>query len=295
MSRISRHAAAGENPASFKPPVEETHGRKIVKGLFCAGVALSAILCAPHVSAASVYADQTKKITVGTGESYGTVNGDVYGGHGSENASESDSVSGYTVEIKEGAVVEKVNPSYGGSVLGGFIGQSNDGRAITENTVEMTGGTVGRSIHGGYSLGNGVVRNNTVDIKGGQVTETVHGGYSNGSGNVTENKVFVSGGEVGKAVFGGLADKNSTGVVQNNEVNITGGTLSEDVRGGQSDGSGEVKENTVTISGEKTTVNGTVYGGYSKGSGAVSNNTVTMTGGKVEKEVRGGYSNGAGM
>lgn len=294
MSRISRHAAAGENPASFKPPVEETHGRKIVKGLFCAGVALSAILCAPHVSAASVYADQTKKITVGTGESYGTVNGDVYGGHGSENASESDSVSGYTVEIKEGAVVEKVNPSYGGSVLGGFIGQSNDGRAITENTVEMTGGTVGRSIHGGYSLGNGVVRNNTVDIKGGQVTETVHGGYSNGSGNVTENKVFVSGGEVGKAVFGGLADKNSTGVVQNNEVNITGGTLSEDVRGGQSDGSGEVKENTVTISGEKTTVNGTVYGGYSKGSGAVSNNTVTMTGGKVEKEVRGGYSNGAG-
>ena len=295
MSRISRHAAAGENPASFKPPVEETHGRKIVKGLFCAGVALSAILCAPHVSAASVYADQqTKKITVGTGESYGTVNGDVYGGHGSENASESDSVSGYTVEIKEGAVVEKVNPSYGGSVLGGFIGQSNDGRAITENTVEMTGGTVGRSIHGGYSLGNGVVRNNTVDIKGGQVTETVHGGYSNGSGNVTENKVFVSSGEVGKAVFGGLADKNSTGVVQNNEVNITGGTLSEDVRGGQSDGSGEVKENTVTISGEKTTVNGTVYGGYSKGSGAVSNNTVTMTGGKVEKEVRGGYSNGSG-
>ena len=295
MSRISRHAAAGENPASFKPPVEETHGRKIVKGLFCAGVALSAILCAPHVSAASVYADQqTKKITVGTGESYGTVNGDVYGGHGSENASESDSVSGYTVEIKEGAVVEKVNPSYGGSVLGGFIGQSNDGRAITENTVEMTGGTVGRSIHGGYSLGNGVVRNNTVDIKGGQVTETVHGGYSNGSGNVTENKVFVSSGEVGKAVFGGLADKNSTGVVQNNEVNITGGTLSEDVRGGQSDGSGEVKENIVTISGEKTTVNGTVYGGYSKGSGAVSNNTVTMTGGKVEKEVRGGYSNGSG-
>ena len=295
MSRISRHAAAGENLASFKPPVEETHGRKIVKGLFCAGVALSAILCAPHVSAASVYADQqTKKITVGTGESYGTVNGDVYGGHGSENASESDSVSGYTVEIKEGAVVEKVNPSYGGSVLGGFIGQSNDGRAITENTVEMTGGTVGRSIHGGYSLGNGVVRNNTVDIKGGQVTETVHGGYSNGSGNVTENKVFVSSGEVGKAVFGGLADKNSTGVVRNNEVNITGGTLSEDVRGGQSDGSGEVKENTVTISGEKTTVNGTVYGGYSKGSGAVSNNTVTMTGGKVEKEVRGGYSNGSG-
>ena len=294
MSRISRHAAAGENPASFKPPVEETHGRKIVKGLFCAGVALSAILCAPHVSAASVYADQTKKITVGTGESYGTVNGDVYGGHGSENASESDSVSGYTVEIKEGAVVEKVNPSYGGSVLGGFIGQSNDGRAITENTVEMTGGTVGRSIHGGYSLGNGVVRNNTVDIKGGQVTETVHGGYSNGSGNVTENKVFVSGGEVGKAVFGGLADKNSTGVVQNNEVNITGGTLSEDVRGGQSDGSGEVKENTVTISGEKTTVNGTVYGGYSKGSGAVSNNTVTLSDGEVSGGVYGGQSTGSG-
>ena len=84
MSHISHHAAAGENPASRKPPVEETPGRKIVKGLFCAGVALSAILCAPHVSAASVYADQqTKKITVGTGESYGTVNGDVYGGHGS--------------------------------------------------------------------------------------------------------------------------------------------------------------------------------------------------------------------
>lgn len=44
MSHISHHAAAGENPASRKPPVEETPGRKIVKGLFCAGVALSAAL-----------------------------------------------------------------------------------------------------------------------------------------------------------------------------------------------------------------------------------------------------------
>ena len=44
MSHISHHAAAGENPASRKPLVEETPGRKIVTGLFCAGVALSAAL-----------------------------------------------------------------------------------------------------------------------------------------------------------------------------------------------------------------------------------------------------------
>ena len=109
MSHISHHAAAGENPASRKPLVEETTGRKIVKGLFCAGVALSAVLCAPCASAEDrVVPADTKSQTVKS-----KVEGNVQAG----GYSADELVSGNTITIVFGAEITTYTDTSGKNMV----------------------------------------------------------------------------------------------------------------------------------------------------------------------------------
>ena len=139
MSRISRHATAGGRPVSRQLQAEETPGRKIVKGLFCAGVALSAVLCAPCASAEDMVVSADKKLTVNS-EVQGNV---LAGGYNTD-----ETVSGNTIIIASDAEITTYTDDgkeYGGYVYGGF---SKNG-AVTDNSVEMTGGSVARNLLGG--------------------------------------------------------------------------------------------------------------------------------------------------
>ena len=206
MSRISRHAAAGENPASFKPPVEETHGRKIVKGLFCAGVSLSAALFSGPVWS-DWYLEPGKEHTVDH-----EFTGNVMVGNWNNDTDVSES----KITIESGANIKRgedtQNPK-GGDVYGGFSSAN-----VTKNTVEMTGGIVGHDVFGGVSSGNGNVSNNTVTINGGSVLNGIRGGQSAG-GTVTGNTIDLNGGTVAGRTYAGYSNN---GTVTSNTINLNG-------------------------------------------------------------------------
>ena len=155
-------------------------GRKIVKGLFCAGVALSAVLCAPCASAKDeVVSADTKNLTVSS-----KVEGNVLaGGYTTD-----ETVSGNKITIVSGAEIATYTDAsgeHGGYEYGGL---SRNG-AVTDNCVEMTGGAVTKNLLGGYSAGSGAVSNNTVTLSDGEVSGGVYGGQSTGSGAVNSNTV----------------------------------------------------------------------------------------------------------
>lgn len=208
MSHISHHAAAGENPASRKPLVEETPGRKIVKGLFCAGVALSAVLCAPCASAKDeVVSADTKNLTVSS-----KVEGNVLaGGYTTD-----ETVSGNKITIVSGAEIATYTDAsgeHGGYVYGG---QSTGSGAVNSNTVTINGGSVASGIRGGQSAG-GAVTGNTIDLNGGQVAGKAYAGYSN-NGTVTGNTINLNGANGIDITKAWLYGSNATATGQNNNT-----------------------------------------------------------------------------
>ena len=158
-------------------------GRKIVKGLFCAGVALSAVLCAPCASAKDeVVSADTKNLTVSS-----KVEGNVLaGGYTTD-----ETVSGNKITIVSGAEIATYTDAsgeHGGYVYGG---QSTGSGAVNSNTVTINGGSVASGIRGGQSAG-GAVTGNTIDLNGGQVAGKAYAGYSN-NGTVTGNTINLNG------------------------------------------------------------------------------------------------------
>ena len=132
-------------------------GRKIVKGLFCAGVALSAVLCAPCASAKDeVVSADTKNLTVSS-----KVEGNVLaGGYTTD-----ETVSGNKITIVSGAEIATYTDAsgeHGGYVYGG---QSTGSGAVNSNTVTINGGSVASGIRGGQSAG-GAVTGNTINLNG---------------------------------------------------------------------------------------------------------------------------------
>ena len=132
-------------------------GRKIVKGLFCAGVALSAVLCAPCASAKDeVVSADTKNLTVSS-----KVEGNVLaGGYTTD-----ETVSGNKITIVSGAEIATYTDAsgeHGGYVYGG---QSTGSGAVNSNTVTINGGSVASGIRGGQSAG-GAVTGNTINLDG---------------------------------------------------------------------------------------------------------------------------------
>ena len=184
-------------------------GRKIVKGLFCAGVALSAVLCAPCASAKDeVVSADTKNLTVSS-----KVEGNVLaGGYTTD-----ETVSGNKITIVSGAEIATYTDAsgeHGGYVYGGL---SRNG-AVTDNCVEMTGGAVTKNLLGGYSAGSGAVNSNTVTINGGSVASGIRGGQSAG-GAVTGNTIDLNGGQVAGKAYAGYSNN---GAVTGNTINLNG-------------------------------------------------------------------------
>lgn len=187
-------------------------GRKIVKGLFCAGVALSAVLCAPCASAKDeVVSADTKNLTVSS-----KVEGNVLaGGYTTD-----ETVSGNKITIVSGAEIATYTDAsgeHGGYVYGG---QSTGSGAVNSNTVTINGGSVASGIRGGQSAG-GAVTGNTIDLNGGQVAGKAYAGYSN-NGTVTGNTINLNGknGQTGEIDITGawLYGSNATATGQNNNT-----------------------------------------------------------------------------
>lgn len=193
----------------------------------------------------------------------GTIHDFVYGGFAGNGR-----VEGNTVDISNGTVT--------GSVYGGGARESTS--TVTDNTVRISGGTIGATngygVCGGFSV-FGSTNKNTVTISDGTIIGYVTGGYSE-EANATGNTVIMTGGTMNGMVTGGEA----AGAADYNTVTITGGKIS-----GRTnpiyDENFEAVIGSITIG---------VAGGYSYGSTA-SNNTVNIFGGTFGEKATlyGGY------
>lgn len=106
------------------------------------------------------------------------------------------------------------------------------------------------------SLAPTALSNNTVTVSGGTIGGNVFGGVQQpvtpvASQDVTGNRLTVSGGTIGGDLFGGAT---VAGNVTDNQVNITGGTIAGRLFGGRTQ-SGEAAENTVTVAPTSGTLN----------------------------------------
>ena len=227
---------------------------------------------------------------------------------GGKNEGTTGDVTQNTVDIELAHDTDTIDEVYGGQA------NNADGAGkVDGNIANMKKGTV-NLLYAGYTFGDGAVTNNTVNFSGGKSTGYIGGGYIDkaaSTAEVSHNKVFFTDGTAeqirgGVTIGSGAAKKNAVefsagtatgirgaeiegGTAEENEVTIKGGTVSGDVYGAETSGTGEAKKNTVTISGG--TVNAEVTGGVGYKATA---NTVTLTGGTVSGNVYGGKSAGPG-
>lgn len=111
------------------------------------------------------------------------------------------------------------------------------------NTVYINDGAIVKYVRGGHSAHNADVSNNTVNVNGGTITEGLYGGVG---GNVSNNSINITSGNLGGKDFPELAGgKGST--AQGNDVTISGGDISvQGIYGGIAY-SDEASNNRVTI------------------------------------------------
>lgn len=162
----------------------------------------------------------------------------------------------------------------GGTVYGGVIaGKSGNSGSSTYNTANIKGGITYGNITGGEST-SGTVTNNGVNVTGGTVktlknqTSRIVGGVSKDS-DVTNNTVSINGGTVSVDAFGGYS---TNGNAEANTVNISQ-ALSGNVYGGYSV-NGNALNNQINLYKGSS---GKIYGGYSS-TGGVTNNLLNMYG-----------------
>ncbi|MDR1311150.1 MAG: hypothetical protein LBK01_04640, partial [Burkholderiaceae bacterium] len=199
-----------------------------------------------------------------------------------------------------GTATDNIVNISGGSVGGNVTGGSSNFGTVTVIIVNISGGIVSTSsvgsVSGGFSIGSGNATNNTVNISGGTVDYNVAGGNTNGSGHATDNIVNISGGIVGTSGISNVTGGNSMGgTVTNNTVNISGGSLYSGVIGGNSyTGNGDATDNIVNISGGSL-YSGVIGGNSRYGNGDATGNIVNISGGIVSTSgagsVTGGFSN----
>ena len=203
------------------------------------------------------------------------VSGNIYGGH-----SASGNAGGATAEEGNKVTISGSATEITGEVYGGYV-ESGSG-AASNNSVEITAGTVNSCVYGGYSNsgtvgGTAEGEGNTVTITGGSV-DSVFGGFSK-SGAVSYNRIKIDGGTVTNADVSWIESPAGSG----NWVGMPrlAGGFSEE---------GAVTGNQVSIA--NATIGGsypTVYGGYSK-TGNVSKNSVTINSNNANLYVYGGNS-----
>ena len=173
------------------------------------------------------------------------------------------------------------------NVYGGF----SDYGSAEGNKVFVKGGTA-QTVYGGKTAHDGNVTNNIVEVTGGTVNQSIYGGDANdGSGKAEGNTVTLTSGTVGGDIYGGLA---SSGDATKNTVNINGGDVNNHNVYGAWTTSGNATGNTVTIKGNGGTVK-EIIGGRSN-SGKATNNTVNLGDGKSDftTGITGTISGGSG-
>ena len=179
---------------------------------------------------------------------------------GYTNATDKD-VRGNSVSVADGTIKD--------DIIGGWVGVAAGTGTLAENTVAITGGTIG-SYDGGI----------------------VYGARTSGNGVLKNNKVSFANASTSRAVYGAATDDpNSAAALRGNGVTVTSGTINSSVEGGRSVGTGDVTGNTVSISGGSTL---SLIGGYASNTGNATGNVVTVTGGTVTGGITGGYAAGTG-
>ena len=175
-------------------------------------------------------------------------------------------------------------------MTGGFTDVA--GGKATGNHAILTDGKVGGNLAGG-SARDGEVSGNNVEINGGRVDGTTHGGITGGTGTAKNNKVTLTNGTVHSDIYGGVA---ASGNAEGNIVNIKGGSAANhDVYGGFST-NGNATGNTVTVTAGSVR---NIDGGRT-GSGNATGNTVNIGDGQaaytgsISGNINGGNSSGGG-
>ena len=144
------------------------------------------------------------------------------------------SVHDNVLNIDSATIVNSAN------VYGGNGGASVYGNRVIISQNGETATNISGNVYGGYSVRNGASgtatgEGNVVTITGGTVARTVYGGYSSGtSDEAYNNSVLITGGTVSGDVYGGY-----NGSASNNIVNIKGNASLNKIYGSNiSSGSG---------------------------------------------------------
>jgi hypothetical protein len=238
----------------------------------------------------------------------GTVTGNIRGGSTNLGGASSNKIyinGGTFTDLTFKASVQ------GGHVVGNY---QLSGINVNENTVEISGVTIGSVKGGQVEAANGAnISDNTVTIIGSDI-ELAYGGQlfqskllTPNSADIDNNTVFIYNSTVSKGVAGAIINgidsvdpyNGSNGTMNNNKVTIWNSNITEDVFGGYSESNGQgtddISDNTVTIIGNskaRAIVAGmkkwTVYGDFGL-SGTINNNEVILQGVATAVEVYGGH------
>ena len=183
------------------------------------------------------------------------------------------------------------------ALVGGYTNATD--KDVRGNSVSVADGTIKDDIIGGWAgvaAGTGTLAENTVAITGGTIGSydggIVYGARTSGNGVLKNNKVSFANASTSRAVYGAATDDpNSAAALRGNGVTVTSGTINSSVEGGRSVGTGDVTGNTVSISGGSAL---SLIGGYASNTGNATGNVVTVTGGTVTGGITGGYAAGTG-
>ena len=253
------------------------------------------------------------KVTIGSegGGGHPVIAGNIIGGSATDAAKN-------LVDIKS-VLLESPHAVYGGrgansatentvQVTGGTLkgdiygGTTSGGGNATENTVTITGGTISGSIYGGKAEGTGAARNNHVTVRLADTTHQISGLIVGGTATaptsaITGNSVSFEGGyiSIGGAAVGGFADASHTGDLKNNTFTLKGGEISMGMGALAREGRGTVGGDSAADGNHAIVEGGKAYygvcGGMAMGAGKVSYNTTTISGGEVETAAIGGWHN----
>ncbi len=130
--------------------------------------------------------------------------------------------------------------------------------SVSKNTVNISGDTILGTVYGGFATGLGGfghVTENIVNIKGGSGYMTIAGGCSE-SGRAKGNIVNLSGGDLsGATVSGGMS---TTGNAIDNTVNVLASMTLMAINGGTGSGAGDTG-NTINIAAKDVTITDNIY------------------------------------
>ena len=174
--------------------------------------------------------------------------------------------SGQTVTNNKLTFTGNATNAYGGLVENkkhNSDGTYQTAGSATENTLDVTGGTLTNAYGAKVTAKNGSADKNNVNIAS-SVTGSVYGAEltGTGTGDATKSSVKITAGTVGGDVYGGKVA--GTGAATGHTINLYGGTVSGNVYGGHT-ASGATTGNKVNLgngtTNAVTTVTGTIYGG----------------------------------